>query len=572
MIPQPFIDELIARADIVETVSTRVTLKKAGREFTACCPFHTEKTPSFTVSPQKQFYHCFGCGAHGTALGFLMDYEHLDFVEAVHDLARQCGLEVPKESGKSSARNELPAELVEQAARFYRERLKSHAPAIEYLKGRGIDGRTAAEFGLGYAPAGWDALLKRLGGDAGARKQLADAGLAIAKEGGRTYDRFRDRLMFPIRNARGRAIAFGGRVIGEGRPKYLNSPETAVFHKGHELYGLFEARQALRKIDRLLVVEGYMDVIALAQHDVRNAVATLGTATTAEHLKRLFRMTPEVVFCFDGDRAGRAAAWRALENALPAIREGRQIRFLFLPEGEDPDSLVRAEGAHAFTSRIKSARPLSNFLLERLKATADLDSVDGRARVVAAARPLLAPIPDPAYRRMLIGELAQLTRQSVENLDQALKTPASERAAPRPEPGTGVKTAMRQLIALLLKRPALAESVGNPAELAGIDVAGTRLLVELLEFIRARPHITTGGIVEHWRHRPEAGPVETLAASPLLVPEEGLEQEFLGRLAKLESRKGNARFDVLRAKPLAELSEAEKAELRALSGAATQRS
>ncbi len=572
MIPQPFIDELIARADIVETVSTRVTLKKAGREFTACCPFHTEKTPSFTVSPQKQFYHCFGCGAHGTALGFLMDYEHLDFVEAVHDLARQCGLEVPKESGKSSARNELPAELVEQAARFYRERLKSHAPAIEYLKGRGIDGRTAAEFGLGYAPAGWDALLKRLGGDAGARKQLADAGLAIAKEGGRTYDRFRDRLMFPIRNARGRAIAFGGRVIGEGRPKYLNSPETAVFHKGHELYGLFEARQALRKIDRLLVVEGYMDVIALAQHDVRNAVATLGTATTAEHLKRLFRMTPEVVFCFDGDRAGRAAAWRALENALPAIREGRQIRFLFLPEGEDPDSLVRAEGAHAFTSRIKSARPLSNFLLERLKATADLDSVDGRARVVAAARPLLAPIPDPAYRRMLIGELAQLTRQSVENLDQALKTPASERAAPRPEPGTGVKTAMRQLIALLLKCPALAESVGDPAELAGIDVAGTRLLVELLEFIRARPHITTGGIVEHWRHRPDAGPVETLAASPLLVPEEGLEQEFLGRLAKLESRKGNARFDVLRAKPLAELSEAEKAELRALSGAATQRS
>jgi DNA primase len=383
----------MGRTDIVEVINARVPLKKAGREYKACCPFHGEKTPSFTVSPNKQFYHCFGCGAHGTALGFLMDFEHLSFPEAVEELASLAGLEVPREQSPEGERRIDLYGLLDAVAGFYRDELKRHAPAVDYLKARGISGTTAATFGLGWAPEAWDAVLKRFGRDEETIRRLATAGLLIERDGGGHYDRFRGRVMFPIRDARGRVIAFGGRVLGKDEPKYLNSPETPLFHKGRELYGLYEARQALRHIDRLLVVEGYMDVVGLREAGIPWAVATLGTATTPEHLERLFRVTEEVVFCFDGDRAGRQAAWRALENTLPTLGEGRQVRFLFLPEGEDPDSLVRTEGAEAFTARLARALPLSDYLHDELAARVDMDSMDGRARLAELAKPLVAKVP-----------------------------------------------------------------------------------------------------------------------------------------------------------------------------------
>jgi DNA primase len=567
MIPQSFIDELIARADIVEIVGSRVQLKKAGREFSACCPFHSEKTPSFTVSPQKQFYHCFGCGAHGTALSFLMEYDHLDFVEAVKQLAAQFGLEVPSEGGREEPRDTGLADLLGRVAGWYREQLKGHPAAIDYLKSRGIDGAIAAEFGIGYAPDGWDRLTGAFGRDREAQQRLAAAGLVIRKDAGGVYDRFRDRIMFPIRDRRGRTIGFGGRILTKGEPKYLNSPETELFHKGRELYGLFEARQALRAIPRLLVVEGYMDVIALAQHGIRYAVATLGTATTPEHLKRLFRITGEVVFCFDGDRAGRAAAWRALENVLPEIQAGRQIRFLFLPDGEDPDTLVRKHGRDDFEARIESAEPLSKFLLGRLSAGADTASVDGRAKLAAAAKPLLARIPDPVYRQLLLDELAKITRLNSERLTMLMEPAAGQAANEARKPRTsaiGGRTPVRALIRLLLQQPALANEAGDLGELAGIELPGLSLLIELLEFIRARPQITTGGILEHWRQRPEGRHLEKLAGDPLLIPEEGMAQEFHDRLEHLCALPREQRFEELRARPLKTLSPAERAELQRL--------
>ena len=414
-IPQQFIDDLMQRVDIVEVIDSRVPLKKAGREYTACCPFHNEKTPSFTVSPNKQFFHCFGCGAHGTALGFLMDYEHLEFVEAVEELARGVGLEVPREAGHADddqrSQNALLYDLHMEAAHHFQKMLRDHPraqSAIDYLKNRGLSGEIARDFGLGYAPPGWDNLLTALGRDSERRRALATGGLAIQKDNGDLYDRFRHRIMFPIHDRRGRIIGFGGRVLGDDTPKYLNSPETPIFHKGRELYGLFEARKQVRQLDRLLVVEGYMDVVALAQFGVRNAVATLGTATTGEHLEQLFRVVPEVVFCFDGDRAGLAAAWRALENALPVLREGREARFLFLPEGDDPDSFIRREGADTFGERAANAIPFSDFLFEHLAGSVDMESIDGRARLVEQAKPLLTRLQPGVFRRMMVHQLERL--------------------------------------------------------------------------------------------------------------------------------------------------------------------
>ncbi len=362
-IPQHFIDELLSRADIVEIIGRRVPLKKAGREFQACCPFHNEKTPSFTVSPTKQFYHCFGCGAHGSALSFMMEYDRLSFPEAVEELATSMGLEVPREAGFAQGPDHRPLfDILERAAAYFAQQLRQHAQAaqaVEYLRGRGVSGEVAADFRLGYAPPGWDNLLQALGGGDDSRiRLLREAGL-ITEQDGKRYDRLRDRIIFPIRDTRGRVVGFGGRLLGDGKPKYLNSPETPVFHKGRELYGLFEARQADANPARLLVVEGYMDVVALAQFGISNAVATLGTATTSDHLEKLYRATPELVFCFDGDRAGRDAAWKALQTALPLMREGRQARFLFLPDGDDPDSMVRRIGQEAMQAEIGDALPLS---------------------------------------------------------------------------------------------------------------------------------------------------------------------------------------------------------------------
>ncbi|MBF5056489.1 DNA primase [Alcanivorax sp. 521-1] len=445
-IPEHFIQDLLARTDLVALIDSRVPLKKAGRNYSACCPFHQEKTPSFTVAPDKQFYYCFGCGASGNAVGFLMEYDHLSFPEAVEQLATRAGLEVPREGGgdarkEKARRNRLQTlyDLLARAERFYRQQLKN-APerqkAVNYLKGRGLTGQIAARYGLGFAPPGYDNLSQGLSLDNEGIEQALTAGLLVRKEdSGRTYDKFRDRIQFPIRDGRGRTIGFGGRVLGDGKPKYLNSPETPVFHKGKELYGLWEWRQSRDKTDRLYVVEGYMDVIALAQHGVPNAVATLGTATSEDHCHLLFRQVNEVVFCFDGDNAGRRAAWRALESALPALDDGKQARFLFLPEGEDPDTLVRAQGPEALLALTDKADTLATYLFRHLSEGLDLNTVDGRARLARLALPFLDKPAGPVYRALLEEELARLTRlerNALEKLRENLPKP--RRAAPAPPP------------------------------------------------------------------------------------------------------------------------------------------
>lgn len=428
LIPQSFIDDLLNRTDIVDVVSSRIQLKKAGKNYTACCPFHKEKTPSFSVSPDKQFYYCFGCGAGGNALGFIMDHDQLDFPQAIEDLAKRAGMEVPREEGTRNNKPRQPTDsplypLLTAAAEFYKQALKSHPQrkaAVEYLKGRGLSGEIARDFGMGFAPPGWDNLLKHLASDSLQLKAMIDAGLLIENaESGKRYDRFRDRIMFPIRDSRGRVIAFGGRVLGDEKPKYLNSPETPVFHKGQELYGLFEARKHNRDLDEIMVVEGYMDVIALAQQGLRNAVATLGTATSEEHLKRLFRVVPSVLFCFDGDAAGRNAAWRALEATLSSLQDGRRARFLFLPDGEDPDTLVRSEGTDAFRARINQhAQPLADYFFQQLSEEADPRSLEGKAHLMTLAAPLIDKIPGNNLRALMRQRLSEITGLSAQALQQ----------------------------------------------------------------------------------------------------------------------------------------------------------
>ena len=414
LIPDSFIEELLGRVDIVEIIERRVPLKKAGREFHACCPFHDEKTPSFTVSPQKQFYHCFGCGAHGSAIGFMMNYEGLEFVDAVEELARHAGLQVPREASSKPRPSAGLYDVLESVSAFYQKQLKEHPEAVEYLKKRGVSGEIARDFAIGYAPGGWDRLIKHLGANEEGLAKLRKTGMLSQGKSGE-YDKFRNRIMFPIHDRRGRVIAFGGRALEDDGPKYLNSPETELFHKGRELYGLYLARRSQAKLDRILVVEGYMDVVALAQYGFRNCVATLGTATTGDHAELLFRAADEVVFCFDGDRAGRKAAWRALENTLPRLREGRQARFLFLPDGEDPDSMVRKHGTEEFASLLEEAQPLSDFFFEHFTAEVDMSALDGRARLVGLVRPSLETIPEGIFREMMFERLEALAQHRLED-------------------------------------------------------------------------------------------------------------------------------------------------------------
>ncbi len=549
LIPQDFIDDLVQRADIVEVVGSRVPLTKAGREYKARCPFHAEKTPSFWVSPQKGFYHCFGCGAHGTALGFLMEYERLEFPVAVEELARSIGVEVPRtDSGERVSLEPLYA-MLEKAGQLFRQALRDQATPVEYLKQRGLDGETAREFGIGYAPPAWDTLLAAFGPGEEDRQQLLAAGLVIPRDTGGFYDRFRDRIMFPIRDSRGRTIAFGGRILATGEPKYLNSPETLVFHKGRELYGLFEARRAERKLERLLVVEGYMDVVMLAAHGIRNAVGTLGTATTSEHLRRLFGVVPEIIFCFDGDRAGRDAAWRALQASLPALQDGRQVRFLLLPDGEDPDSLVRREGATAFQERVAGSLPLSRFLLDSLSADLDLGNPDGKARLAALARPLLAQLPEGGvYRDLLTQELAKRLGLPQDRLDVLLGHPTTAaprgsagpppppRRAPRPGPSGGARGSLgRQAVALLLHYPGIAHEVPLPAALDSSGQRGVALLRELHELASVRPDISPPVLLERFRDRPEMPHLAQLLTEEPLVGPDGAAAEFRGCLTRLLS-------------------------------------
>ncbi len=404
-IPRVFINDLLARTDIIDLIDARVKLKKQGKNYHACCPFHNEKTPSFTVNGEKQFYHCFGCGAHGNAIDFLMNYDKLEFVETVEELAAMHNLDVPYEAGNGPSQIERHQrqtlyQLMDGLSAFYQQSLNQPAaePARQYLAQRGLSSEVISRFAIGYAPPGWDNVLKRFGGNGENRQSLTDAGMLVTNDRGRTYDRFRERVMFPIRDKRGRVIGFGGRVMGDAMPKYLNSPETDIFHKGRQLYGLYEAQQDNAEPPRLLVVEGYMDVVALAQYDINYAVASLGTSTTAEHIQLLFRVTNSVICCYDGDRAGREAAWRALETALPYMTDGRQLRFMFLPDGEDPDTLVRKEGKAAFEARMEQAQPLSTFLFNSLMPQVDLSTPDGRAQLSTLALPLISQVPGETLR------------------------------------------------------------------------------------------------------------------------------------------------------------------------------
>lgn len=542
-IPQEFIDELLGRVDIVDVIDARLPLRKAGREYVACCPFHHEKTPSFSVSPTKQFYHCFGCGAHGTAIGFLMDYEHLGFLDAIEDLAHGVGLEIPRSVAIDRPQSNLNA-LLERANDYFRRQLREH-PArqkvIDYLKQRGLSGDSISAFGIGYAPPGRDRLVKTLMGQGAVEQDLVTAGLAIEPDTGDCYDRFRDRIMFPIRDRRGRIIAFGGRTLSghDGAPKYLNSPETPLFHKGRELYGLFEARMNERHLRRLLVVEGYMDVVALAQHDIRYVVATLGTATTLEHLEQLFRITQDILFCFDGDRAGREAAWRALENALPMLRDGRQIGFLFLPEGEDPDSLVRKEGKQAFEQRLLQARPLSDYFFDRLTAEVDMHSLDGRARLIERSRPLLGKLPDSVFRDMMIQRLGDLAKVNNFEIKQRF-TASSAKPLPARQNSNArlTRTPLRLAIALLLNYTELAEKAGDMGRFKDVNVPGLPILIQLIELLQAHPHMKVGAIVERFRDTETGQILERLAQWQPQIPETvyDYEAEFLDILKQLENR------------------------------------
>ncbi|MES1935404.1 DNA primase [Salinisphaera hydrothermalis] len=543
-IPQHFIDQLLERTDIVSLIDERVSLKKAGREYTACCPFHDEKTPSFTVSPTKQFYHCFGCGAHGTAISFLMEYDRLEFRDAVDVLASAVGLEIPEEATSqtpSGPPREPLLDAMRQADRHYQAALRRDPGVIEYLKNRGVSGEMAKLYGLGFARDAWDDLTRRLPNKAAA----AQAGLLIERDSGGYFDRFRNRLMFPIRDTRGRTIAFGGRTLGSDSAKYLNSPETPLFHKSDHMYGLFEARQALRQIDRLLVVEGYMDVIALAQHGFPNAVATLGTATTASHLTTLFRHTEEVVFCFDGDAAGVRAARKAMEHSLGVMRGARRVRFLFLPEGEDPDSLVRGDGGRdAMAAAIESARPASDVLLSGLTEGLDLATPDGRAQLVERARSPINTLPPDAFRAEMVAEISRLSGLPPEDIRELY---AANQPAPRPATTPNGAESKKSTysaelppvtrgLMLLLADPSLATRIGSTDGLRDNDNPGAQILAEAIDFFATNPTVSVAQWLEHYREHRFFERLQRLAATDPPGDEEHRAGEFADVVARLQQQ------------------------------------
>ncbi|MCI0992593.1 DNA primase [Pseudomonas corrugata] len=604
LIPQSFIDDLLNRTDIVDVVSSRLQMKKAGKNYTACCPFHKEKTPSFSVSPDKQFYYCFGCGAGGNALGFIMDHDNLDFPQAVEELAKAAGMEIPREESGRAHKPRQPTDsplypLLTAAADFYRQALKSHPArkaAVDYLKGRGLTGEIARDFGLGFAPPGWDNLYKHLSSDTLQQRAMIDAGLLIENaETGKRYDRFRDRVMFPIRDTRGRIIAFGGRVLGDDKPKYLNSPETPVFHKGQELYGLYEARKNNRNLDEIIVVEGYMDVIALAQQGLRNAVATLGTATSEEHMKRLFRVVPSVLFCFDGDQAGRNAAWRALEATLPCLQDGRRARFLFLPEGEDPDTLVRSEGTDAFRARINQhAQPLADYFFQQLTEEADPRSLEGKAHMVTLAAPLIDKVPGANLRTLMRQRLTEITGLNSEAVSQlAHSTPAEappaydpgidydampdfadyhhpqqdygpqqewtpkkagsggkkwdkkpwdkngkrgDRDQPRaPRVPVGVEAPTLIALRTLIHHPQMASKVETADHFANESNTYAQLLVALVEAVQKNPKLSSIQLMARWHGTDQGRLLKALAEKEWLIANDNLEQQFLDTITRLSA-------------------------------------
>lgn len=536
-IPRDFINELIARTDLVALIDARVPLKKSGVNYSACCPFHQEKTPSFTVSQVKQFYHCFGCGASGNAISFLLEFDRLDFVSAVEYLAAQLGLTVPHEGEITEA---LPQtqnlyQLLDYAAKYYRQQLKQSANAIAYLKQRGLTGEIVKAYGIGYAPTGWDHLLQRFGATPEQRQQLLTAGMLIKKDDGQGfYDRFRERIMFPIRDRRGRVIAFGGRVLDDSLPKYLNSPETPIFHKGSELYGLYEARQANRDLQQLLVVEGYMDVVALAQHGISYAVATLGTATTADHIRQLARHTDTIIFCFDGDNAGKQAAWRALTNALPVVQDGLQLRFLFLPDGEDPDSLVRKIGAAAFAEKLKEAIAFSDFLFGHLRTQVGAATLDGKAQLVKLATPLLQQMPAGALRHLIVERLAQLSGISLAHLLKLLNINDNNQTVSTTTTGKRkILSPMRWLIALLIQHPELVIKLNELDDIKTWQLPGAELLRELINVMSPQKNLTTGHLLEYFREHADYRHLVKLAAWQHSISAEMIVAEFQATLLRV---------------------------------------
>lgn len=541
-IPQQFIDEILARTDIVDLIDGFVPLKKAGKDFQACCPFHDEKTPSFTVSQNKQFYHCFGCGVNGTAISFLMDYRHLEFPEAIEELANKAGVPVPKEVGSRKSDGNLMElyELLEMVVRFYCTQLKEHPSAtraVDYLKQRGISGELARQFELGYAPAGWDNLIQNLGQSEAAQERLSKTGMIIRRDNGGYYDRFRDRIMFPIRDQRGRVIGFGGRVLDDDTPKYLNSPETPIYHKGRELYGLYNARQNNKDLQSLYVVEGYMDVIALAQYGIQNAVASLGTATTSDHLERLFRTCPRVIFCFDGDRAGKKAAEKAMEIALPLLQDGRQVFFKFLPEGMDPDDYVRAEGAEKFIGE-SELTSLSDYLLNISRDNADLGSAEGSSLFMKNISPRLEALPAGVFRTLIIEQIARLTGLKSENIDSAAPASISRKNRPRLlyQQSSAGMTKVSWLIAMLLKQPDLALLAGDSDILEKSHLPGIDTLLELVATVKERPDISTAQILERWRDTRFSKRFHELSSQQILNDENiNLKEEFLSAIASIKS-------------------------------------
>ena len=568
LIPQAFIDELTARADIVEVIGTRVQLKKAGKIYKGLCPFHEEKTPSFTVEPTKGFYHCFGCGAHDTTIGFLMNYDNLGFVEAVEELADKLGLEIPTPEvspgpGQDDKYNLY--RILGEADQIYRKALRENQTAIKYLQKRGIDGAAAGRFAIGYAPEGWDTVLKALAQNEEQVDALIKAGLVVENEAGRRYDRFRNRVMFPIRDQRGRVIGFGGRVLGKGEPKYMNSPETPVFHKGRALYGLHEARQHPGRAREIVVVEGYLDVVSLAQHGIEPAVATLGTATTTDHIRQLTRLSDRVIFCFDGDRAGRAAAWRAAENALPHAGGQVELVFLLIPEGEDPDSLVRLKGAETFKKLLSGALPLSSFLVGELVKQVELDSVDGRSKLAALAKPVLGKISEGVYRELLVGQLAEkigITQDRFEALILAEKARPLP-ARPAPSIKHGRPSLVRQAIGLILHFPGAASQV-EPAEgLEKVNQPGIELLIRILEIARDNPQINTGGLLERFREDPNGRHLGELAKEPALDDAQAAPRVLMDSLGRIVANHRKERLSLLLGRR-SELNEDEEAELRTL--------
>ncbi|HHJ3169317.1 DNA primase [Vibrio parahaemolyticus] len=576
-IPRSFIDDLLARLDIVDIIDARVKLKKKGKNYGACCPFHNEKTPSFSVSQEKQFYHCFGCGAHGNAIDFMMEFERLEFVEAIEELASYLGLDVPREqrsggggqfnSGPQASSSEKRSlyDLMGSIAQFYRNQLKqpSSKVAIEYLKDRGLSSEIVQKFGIGYVADEWDLVRKNFGQNKDNQDMLVTGGMLIENDKGNRYDRFRGRIMFPIRDRRGRVIGFGGRVLGEGTPKYLNSPETPIFHKGKELYGLYEVLQAHREPAQILVVEGYMDVVALAQYGVDYSVASLGTSTTGDHIQMLFRQTNTVVCCYDGDRAGKEAAWRALENALQFLKTGNTLKFLFLPDGEDPDSYVRKYGKAAFEQQIEQATPLSSYLFDNLIELhqINLGNNEGKSALRAYASALIDKIPDPYFQELLEKLLDERT-----GFDNRLRQPRKKISETRPQPHKEIKrTPMREVIALLIQNPSYAQMVPDLSSVRDLSIPGLSLFADVLDKCQAHPHINTGQLLEHWRNSQNEALLSRLASWDIPLDEDNQEEIFLDSLDKIIAQCVEKQIENLQAKARSVgLSAEEKRELLAL--------